>query len=268
MPDIYLDVAAIPPARLADMMASLERRAATPQQAAALEAYLGGIAFPDAAEVLDIGCGTGPQARRLARWPGVARVRAFDQIPAFVEYARELAAGIDNLSFEIADAAAVPVADESADVAVLHTVLSHVASAADVLAEARRVLRPGGTLAVYDGDFTTMSVAQGDGDPLQACIDGFVEFNVNDKWLIRRLPAMMRAAGFGPAEARSHGHLETAAPVLTLGWTLRGADYLAEAGRIDAAMADALKAEAHRRVEAERFYGYMNYVSLIARKAT
>lgn len=266
MPDIYVNPEAIPAAQLEDMKLSLERRAATPQQAAALKAYLDDVNFPDGARVLDIGCGTGPQSRTLAAWPGVGEVVGVDQLEPFLERARELAADIPDLSFRQADARNLPFADASFDVVVLHTLLTHVPGPEGVLAEVHRVLRPGGQVAIYDGDFSTMSVATSDADPLQGCIDAFVEGNVHDKWLVRRLPSVLVAAGFSPDASRSHGHLENTAPALTRGWTERGALYLTQWGRIDQAMADALVAECRRRAETDSFYGFMNYVSIIATK--
>ena len=266
MPDIYVNPDAIPDAVLDAMKESLERRAATPQQAAALRAYLGEVDFPDGARVLDIGCGTGPQSRAIAAIPGVGEVIGVDQLVPFLERGRELARDLPNVTFAQADARDLPFDDAGFDVVVLHTLLTHLPGPEGVLAEAHRMLRPGGSVAVYDGDFTTMSVALGDDDRLQAAIDAFVDGNVHDRWLVRRLPDMLRAAGFDPAPSRSHGHLDTDDPVLTLGWTLRGAYYLKTAGRIDRAGADALEAEARRRIAAGTFYGYMNYVSVIARK--
>lgn len=266
MPDIYVDPDAIPVEILDAMKESLERRAATPQQAAALQSYLGDVDFPDGARVLDIGCGTGPQSRTIAAIPGVSEVVGVDQLAPFLERGRELAADLPNVSFEQADARDLPFDDACFDVVVLHTLLTHVPGPEGVLAEVRRVLKPGGSVAIYDGDFTTMTVATADDDPLQVCIQAFVDGNVHDRWLVRRLPHMLRDIGFDPAPSRSHGHLDTAEPVLTLGWTLRGAYYLVEAGKIDQAEADALEAEARRRIEAGTFYGYMNYVSMVARK--
>ena len=266
MPDIYVEPDAIPDEVLDAMKASLERRAATPQQAAALQSYLGDVAFPEGARVLDVGCGTGPQARTIAAIPAVAEVVGVDQLEAFLERGRELAADLANVSFEQADARDLPFDDGSFDVVLLHTLLTHVPGPEGVLAEACRVLKPGGTVAIYDGDFTTMSVATMDDDRLQVAIDAFVNDNVNDRWLVRRLPEMLRDAGFDPAPSRSHGHLDTDDPVLTLGWTLRGAYYLQQAGTIDQAGADALEAEARRRIEAGAYYGYMNFVSIVARK--
>ena len=57
---------------------------------------------------------------------------------------------------------------DSFDLAVLHTVLSHVTDPAAMLSEAFRVLRPGGTLVVCDGDFSKASLAVASGDPMQA----------------------------------------------------------------------------------------------------
>lgn len=267
MPDIYVNPDAIPDDILDQMKLSLERRAATPQQAAALDAYLGDVDFPAGARVLDIGCGTGPQSRTIAALPDVGEVVGVDQLEPFLERGRELAADLPSVSFRQADARDLPFDDDSFDVVVLHTLLTHVPGPEGVLAEAYRVLKPGGSVAIYDGDFTTMSVAIADDDPLQVCIDAFVDGNVHDRWLVRRLPGILRDAGFEPAPTRSHGHLDTNEPVLTMGWTVRGAYYLVEAGKIDQAQADALEAEARARVAAGTFYGYMNYISIVAKRA-
>jgi arsenite methyltransferase len=267
VPDIYVNPDAIPAEIMDQLKVSLERRAATPQQAAALESYLSNIDFPDCARVLDIGCGTGAQSRRLAAWPGVGEVVGVDQLEPLLERGRELAADLQNVSFRYSDARDLPFEDASFDVVVLHTLLTHVPGPEGVLLEVHRVLKPCGQVAIYDGDFTTMSVATSDADPLQGCIDAFIEGNVNDRWLVRRLPSMLREAGFDPAPTRSHGHLDTDAPQLTRGWTERGALYLRQWGRIDDDMQAALVAECARRIETGSFFGFMNYVSMVARKA-
>ncbi len=51
------------------------------------------------------------------------------------------------------------------------SVLSHLPEPEPSIAEAARVLRAHAPLAVFDGDYATMTVALSDDDPLQACVD-------------------------------------------------------------------------------------------------
>lgn len=73
-------------------------------------------------------------------------------------------------------------------------------------------------------------------------------------------------AGFEVSPLRSYGLVETSKPGLTLTWVERGADALVTRGQIGKELAAALKAEAKRRAEANAFFAYMAYASMIARK--
>ena len=94
----------------------------------------------------------------------------------------------------------------------------------------------------------------------------FISAYITDPWVVRRLPAMVHAAGFAERRLRSHGFVQTAEPDYMLSIAERGADALAAAGRIGPELAVALKAEAHRRAEAHSFFGHVAYASLMARK--
>lgn len=266
MPDVYLTINDADPDLLAQIAQGLEVRAKLPQQVEILEAYLGDIDFPDGARVLDVGCGTGAQSRTLIQRPGVAEVVGIDRAKFLLERARQLAAGMEGLTFEEAPGDELPFEAAAFDVVVVHTVLTHVADPEAVLAELFRVLRPGGTLAICDGDFSTMSAAIGDRDPLQVCAESFIEHSVNDAWLMRRLPRLVREAGLTPGRARSYNFIETEDPATTAMWFRRGADGLVKEGRIGPELAEALKAEIERRVAAGTYFGGMKYDSLISRK--
>jgi SAM-dependent methyltransferase len=149
---------------------------------------------------------------------------------------------------------------------VVHRVLSHVPGPEQVLAEAFRVLRPGGKLAAFDGDYATITLATGDVDPLQTCVDAFRPAYITDAWVVRRLPALVRDAGFAHGRLRSHGYVQIEDPDYMLSIADRGADALAASGTIGPALADALKAEARRRVAEHAFFGHVAYASLIAGK--
>jgi ubiquinone/menaquinone biosynthesis C-methylase UbiE len=151
MPDVYAAIAEVDVATQERLAAILELRAADPQQRAMLDSCLSEVGFPPAARVLEVGSGTGAVTRLLARRPEVAEAVGVDPSPVFVAKAGELAAGLGNASFAEGDGRALRFGDGDFDVVVCHTVLCHVPEPERVLAEAFRVLRPGGTLAVCDG---------------------------------------------------------------------------------------------------------------------
>jgi ubiquinone/menaquinone biosynthesis C-methylase UbiE len=266
VPDVYAAIADVDVATQERLAEILELRAADRQQRAMLESYLSEIEFPPGARVLEIGCGTGPVTRVLARQPDVAEAVGVDPSPVFISTARELAGPAAGATFEQGDGRSLKFADGDFDAAILHTTLCHIPQPERVLAEAFRVLRSDGTLAVFDGDYTTITVAVGNCDPLQDCIEAVKAVFINDVWLVRRLPTLLRSAGFELVSSRGHSYLQTSDPEYMLTLVDRGADTLASWGRIGPDLCASLKAEAQRRAETEAFYGFIGFVSVIARK--
>jgi ubiquinone/menaquinone biosynthesis C-methylase UbiE len=266
MPDVFATITEAPPQALEMIAGVLELRASLPQQQEMLRTYLREIRFPEGATVLEVGCGTGAISRVLASWAGVADVVGIDPSPFLIDKARTLAAGVTNLRFETGDGKALEVETASVDVVILHTVLTHVPGPEGLLAEAHRVVRPGGWLGVCDGDFSTASVAIGDADPLQPCVEAFVDGFVHDRWIVRRMSGLAATAGFVVSPLRSYGLVETGNAGLTLSWVERGADALSSRGRIASELAEALKVEARRRVDNDAFFGYMAYASMVGRR--
>jgi ubiquinone/menaquinone biosynthesis C-methylase UbiE len=266
MPDVYNTITTAEPSMIQRIAIALEVRAADRQQQRMLESYLHEIQFPPAAKVVEVGCGTGPVARRLATWPNVAEVIGLDPSSVFIAKARELGAPFTNLSFREGLAHPLPFSDAEVDVVVFHTTLCHLSEPREALREAFRVLRPGGWLAIYDGDYASTTFGTGTLDPLQICAESFRANFVHDSWLARRTPMLAQAAGFGLVSYRTHGYTESSSPDYMLTIVDRGADALASTGQIGPGLAEALKAEARRRVPGHEFFGHINYTSLVARK--
>jgi SAM-dependent methyltransferase len=91
---------------------------------------------------LDVGCGTGETAVRLARRPEIARVVGLDPSPRALAHARRR----HGFPLVLGSALELPFDDAGFDVATCFDVLQHLPERADrrAAAELRRVLRPGG----------------------------------------------------------------------------------------------------------------------------
>ena len=160
MPDIWGAIAEADVATqqtLANVLGMLESDA---ELQASLETFIAEVVYPPDARVLEIGSGTGRLARAVAKRPGVAHVTGIDPSPVLTEKARELAASLDNVDFEVMDGRELSFPDGAFAVVFIVRTLLHIPGPEQVLAEAFRVLIPGGTLAILDGDGAAISVAR------------------------------------------------------------------------------------------------------------
>lgn len=115
-------------------------------------AFAEAAAFPRGAHLLDIGSGVGGPARHFASVHG-CRVTGIDITPDFVAVANtltRLCRLTDSVGFREASALALPFPDATFDGAYTIHVAMNVADKAGLIAEARRVLKPGATFAIYD----------------------------------------------------------------------------------------------------------------------
>lgn len=147
--------------------------------------------------VLDLGSGAGFDALLAARaLAGTGRVIGVDMTPAMVAKARSnvAKAGATNVEFRLGEIEALPVADATVDLIISNCVINLSPDKPRVFAEAFRVLKPGGRLAIADVVTTRpLSEALRAKLPLiGACIGGAT--------LVSELQAMLKAAGFSAVE--------------------------------------------------------------------
>jgi len=264
MADIYASIHEASTESLGAIAKILEIRAADAQQVAMRADYLSAVGVSAGGLIVEVGCGTGAVARTLAETFSTCHILGLDPSPFLIDRASKSGQEIPNLRFAEGDARRLPLAEASVDALVFHTTLCHVPELDAALAEAHRVLRPNGTLAIFDADYASTSVASQANDPLQSCIAACVEAIVHDPFLSRKIASSVTRAGFSVRRFRTycyHG-VSDAAYLLTI--VDRGADALACKGTIGQELADALKTEVRRRVDQGTFYGHLTYASLIA----
>jgi len=110
--------------------------------------------YPAGSRVLEAGCGVGAQTVTLAQRSPEALFTSVDISAASVAQAarRVQAAGLRNVALQQADIFALPFEAASFDHVFVCFVLEHLAEPARALALLKRLLRPGGTLTVIEGD--------------------------------------------------------------------------------------------------------------------
>jgi hypothetical protein len=128
------------------------------------------------------------------------------------------------------------------------------------------VLKPGGQLVIFDGDFATLTVALFEGDPLQSAVAAVLRNIVHAPYIMRRLTTLATAAGFSVQSVEPHGYVQTTNPDYLLTLLSRGTQAAGAAGEIGQRLVDGFDQEARRRVASGTFYGSLLFLSLTARK--
>lgn len=100
--------------------------------------------------IADLGAGEGTLSELLAR--RAERVIAVDNSGKMVEYGSDLAHshGVTNLEYRLGDLESLPIAKEEVDIAIFSQSLHHAQHPANAIAEAHRILKPGGRVIILD----------------------------------------------------------------------------------------------------------------------
>lgn len=155
--------------------------------------------------VLDFGCGPGTISVGLAKAVHPGELHGIDMEASQIEMARAAAAagGHDNASFRTGDVTALPFEDDSFDVAHCHAVLMHVPDTQAVLAEVKRVLKPGGIVSCREmiGDSTFFAPEVGDLSGAMATFLNLLAANRGHPQMGKELKGAILEAGFTDIEA-------------------------------------------------------------------
>ena len=133
------------------------------RQAAILAEFIhGSVAFTAGARVLEAGCGIGAQTVQLAERHPHANIVAIDRSQISIRTAADRVGPRRNVTFHVADIYALPFEDAHFDSAFVCFLLEHLVARETALKELLRVLKPGATLYVFEGDHGSVMAAPHD----------------------------------------------------------------------------------------------------------
>jgi ubiquinone/menaquinone biosynthesis C-methylase UbiE len=225
------------------MSAQVEATYQTPDVVGQRRAVLAAIELAPSEQLLDIGSGPGLLACEAAAILGPkGAVHGVDPSESMLAIAarRERAAAAAPVHFQAADACALPFDDGSFDAAIATQAYEYVSDIPSALAEAHRVLRPGGRLLVLDTDWDSIVWHSRDPERMQRVLSVWDE-HLADPHFPRTIGPLLENAGFAVTE-------RSVLPILNAGYdpdTLSAnviaivSDFVAERSGVTRADADA-----------------------------
>jgi ubiquinone/menaquinone biosynthesis C-methylase UbiE len=235
-----------------------------------LRDYLDAMHIASTAMVLDMGCGTGLAARAIAHRAGFSgRITGIDLSPYLVAAAKRLATeeGLAaHLAFQAGDVRRLDFADETFDALVAHTLLSHVDDPLSVLQEAARLVKRGGMIGIFDGDYASLTFDQADPVKAKADDEALISALVTNPRVMRQLPRLLRAAGLELVVSSSYVLSEIGTANFWASAVEAYRKLVAKAGVMAEDEADAWATALRSDADAGVFFGSCNYYAYIARR--
>jgi ubiquinone/menaquinone biosynthesis C-methylase UbiE len=180
--------------------------------------------YPEGSSVLESGCGVGAQTITLASNSPKALITSVDVSEVSVGEARKAvqAAGIRNVTLMQADIFHLPFPRESFDHVFLCFVLEHLVFPVEALRALKRVLKPGGTITVIEGDHGS-AFFYPDSDYARRAVRCQVELQARaggNAFIGRALYPLLREAGFDEIHVSPRMvYVDSSKPELVEGFT-------------------------------------------------
>jgi SAM-dependent methyltransferase len=236
----------------------IDKRAELPDQRQAHDALVAALAPKPGERLLDMGCGTGIIARRLATSMAESgEVIGVDISRTMVEFARQCPTP-PNLRYERADGGALPFADSAFDGASMARTLMHAEHPHELLVELCRVIRPGGRLVVLEADWGTVAVDHSDRPLTRRIVDWRTDTVDGDNWMGRQVPGRCLAAGWHVSEVRVLVTMGRDDRTTHFGSLRRCGELALQHGVITQAEHDGWVGELDVRLSTGRFFATMN----------
>jgi ubiquinone/menaquinone biosynthesis C-methylase UbiE len=248
----------------------LEARAKHPTFAAMLNQYLDAMRIDGAARVLDVGCGAGVAGGGLARRHGFhGKITAIDLSPYLVRAGQRFAQDeglAQRIEFLVGDTQQLRLTDGSFDAAVAHTLLSHVEQPLAVLRELHRVVKPGGMIGIFDGDYASITFGHEDASANERYDRIVRNAVITNAMVMRQLPRLLQQAGLEVMAFFPHVLAEAGAADYWSSSIQSFRRILPKSGQIDEAETNAWADAMQRYSERGEFFGACNFYTYVVRR--
>jgi ubiquinone/menaquinone biosynthesis C-methylase UbiE len=268
--DIYRLAPAMDANVLDTIAARLEFRGTDDGYARLSQAYFRRLPLDHARRILALGCGTGIEVRALRR---VARhhtaIVGLDHSPELIKMAQQLTAteGVGhNVTYRIGDAHHSEYEDGHFDIVTLHTLISHVDDPLQVLREAHRVVRPGGTIAVFDGDYASLTFGYPHHALAKTIEEKLIQLIVANPRVMRDVPRLLKEADLHLIEADGSLYTNIGTSRFWLGAAEAYGALLSRSGLLPPAVVDDWRTFQVESAQHETFFAASNYYTYIARR--
>ena len=114
--------------------------------------FLNWLALPEGSNWLDVGCGTGALSETILLFYSPGHVKGIDRSKGYIEYIRSKIQD-PRAEFHVGDALSLPVETGTCDSAVSGLVVNFVPQPGQMVSEMARVVRKGGTVALFVWDY-------------------------------------------------------------------------------------------------------------------
>src|SRR5215475_6460534 len=252
------------------LVTRLEARGKHPLFEGMLTEYLDLMRIDEARSVLDMGCGTGVASRTLLRRVAfTGRVTGIDLSPYLAQVADRLAKeeGFGGrVTFRAGDTRRLDLPSDGFDAVVAHTLISHVDDPLAVIKEAARVVRPGGLIGIFDGDYASVTFGHADAAQAKAADEAIINAIITSPRVMRQRPRLLRSAGLSLVASRSYVLAEIGKADFWLSAIASFRRLIPAAGTMSETAANAL---ADGLLEASKegvFFGASNYYSYVAQR--
>ena len=268
--DIFRLAPGMDPAVLETIAARLEFRGTDDGYARLSQSYFTRLPLDDATRVLALGCGTGIEVRALRRLTGAdTSIIGVDHSPALIDAARRLTADeglADNVTYQVHDAHHTSFDDGEFDIVTLHTLISHVDDPLRMLREARRIVRPGGTVAVFDGDYASLTFAYPDHAMAKTIEEKLIQLIVANPRVMRDMPRLLSEARLELVDAEGTVYADIASGRFWVAATESYGPLLARSGLLAQEVVDDWQAFQLRSASEQTFFGASNYYTYVTRR--